>query len=74
LGDYRQATRVFQTVVEDLDAENRRHNRCGLPGFPTATDRSFLAERLAQLTEFDEGLRYVTRRCTSRSHWVTLSA
>src|SRR5262249_29092200 len=40
-GEYRQAARVFQTVVEDLDAEGRRRDRCGLPGFLAATDRGF---------------------------------
>src|SRR5262249_34763499 len=57
-GEYRQAARVFQTVVEDLDAGGRRHDRCGLPGFLAATDRGFVALALAKLGAFDEGLRY----------------
>jgi predicted ATPase/class 3 adenylate cyclase len=55
-GDYRQAARVFKTVVEDLDRSGRRHDPCGLPGFPAVTDRGYLAATLAELGEFDEGL------------------
>jgi class 3 adenylate cyclase/tetratricopeptide (TPR) repeat protein len=57
-GDYRQAARVFQTVVEDLDAQGRRHDRCALPGFPAVMDRGYLAAALAELGEFDEALEH----------------
>jgi tetratricopeptide (TPR) repeat protein len=45
-------------VIEELDAAGRRHDRCGLPGFPAVMARGFLARALAELGEFDEGLAH----------------
>ena len=75
-GDYRQAARVFQTVVEDLDAGGRRHDRSGLPGFPAATDRGYLAATLAELGAFDEGLAHgheAVRLAESMDHPFSLA-
>jgi class 3 adenylate cyclase/tetratricopeptide (TPR) repeat protein len=57
-GDFRQGTRVLRSVIEELDAAGRRHDRCGLPGFPAVMARGFLARGLAELGEFDEGLAH----------------
>jgi tetratricopeptide (TPR) repeat protein len=57
-GDYRQGTRVLRSVIDELDAAGGRHDRCGLPGFPTALARGFLARAHAELGEFDEGLEH----------------
>ena len=75
-GDYRQAARVLQTVVEDLDAGGRRHDRSGLPGFPAATDRGYLAATLAELGAFDEGLAHgheAVRLAESMDHPFSLA-
>src|SRR5262249_30230492 len=49
---------------------------CGLPGFPAATDRGFFALALAELGEFEEGLRVgheALRLAESLDHPMTLT-
>src|SRR5262249_31676111 len=54
-GDYCQAEASLRTVIGLLDGPLSRE-RCGLPGFPAATARGWLAWTLGERGAFDEGM------------------
>ena len=57
LGDHRRAVDVFRRIARSLDDDlNRRH--VGYPEFPAVVARAWLAQSLAELGEFDEGIAF----------------
>jgi len=54
-GDYREGKTFYETGLRALGSDWGRE-RCGLMGFPAAIVRARLAETLAELGEFREGL------------------
>jgi tetratricopeptide (TPR) repeat protein len=55
LGDYRRATEFLTQTAESLQGE-QMHERFGLPGLPAVNARAWLADSLAELGEFPEGI------------------
>ena len=57
LGDHRRAVDAFRRIARSLDDDlNRRH--VGYPEFPAVVARAWLAQSLAELGEFDEGIAF----------------
>jgi DNA-binding NtrC family response regulator/tetratricopeptide (TPR) repeat protein len=56
LGDYRRASEILRGIVERIPAE-RVHDRFRLSGLPSVVGRAHLVCCLAELGEFEEGLR-----------------
>jgi class 3 adenylate cyclase/tetratricopeptide (TPR) repeat protein len=55
LGDYRRATEFLTRTAEPLLGE-RIYERFGLPGLPAVNARAWLAQCLAELGEFSQGI------------------
>jgi len=57
LGDYRRAVDLFRRIARSLDDDLSRRP-VGHPGFPAVLARAWLAQSLAELGEFEEGITF----------------